>query len=129
MNQQVKQKMYLAAITEMQKKVESYKNKPDANMTYVIKQESYIDAIVNYVQSLEAAIQNERFNKDVLVTTIVGTQNGLVPVLRKEIEDLKMLLKLRGIDEPDQAYLLTDIKEIKRAMSINEAQKTWSELY
>lgn len=129
MNQQVKQKMYLAAITEMQKKVESYKNKPDANMTYVIKQESYIDAIVNYVQSLEAAIQNERFNKDVLVTTVVGTQNGLVPVLRKEIEDLKMLLKLRGIDEHDQAYLLTDVKEIKRAMSINEAQKTWRELY
>lgn len=129
MNQQVKQKMYLAAITEMQKKVESYKNKPDANMTYVIKQESYIDAIVNYVQSLEAAIQNERFNKDVLVTTVVGTQNGLVPVLRKEIEDLKMLLKLRGIDEHDQAYLLTDVKEIKRAISINEAQKTWSELY
>lgn len=129
MNQQVKRKMYLAAITEMQKKVESYKNKPDANMTYVIKQESYIDAIVNYVQSLEAAIQNERFNKDVLVTTVVGTQNGLVPVLRKEIEDLKMLLKLRGIDEHDQAYLLTDVKEIKRAISINEAQKTWSELY
>ena len=129
MNQQVKQKMYLAAITEMQKKVESYKNKPDANMTYVIKQESYIDAIVNYVQSLEAAIQNERFNKDVLVTTVVGTHNGLVPVLRKEIEDLKMLLKLRGIDEHDQAYLLTDVKEIKRAMSINEAQKTWRELY
>lgn len=129
MNQQVKQKMYLAAITEMQKKVESHKNKPDANMTYVIKQESYIDAIVNYVQSLEAAIQNERFNKDVLVTTVVGTQNGLVPVLRKEIEDLKMLLKLRGIDEHDQAYLLTDVKEIKRAISINEAHKTWSELY
>lgn len=98
-------------------------------MTYVIKQESYIDAIVNYVQSLESSLQNERFNKDVLVTTVVGTQNGLVPVLRKEIEDLKMLLKLRGIDEPDQAYLLTDVKEIKRAMSINEAQKTWSELY
>ena len=129
MNQQVRKQMYYASLSEMRNKLKQYEQKPDANVMYIAKQKSYIQAIESYVAELETQVQNERFNKDLLITTVEGEQNGLVPILQKQVRDLQTLLKLRGIDETEQAYLLQDVKEIRRSQSIAQAQTTWKELY
>ena len=129
MNQQVRKQMYYASLSEMRNKLKQYESKPDANAMYLMKQKSYLQAIESYVAELETQVQNERFNKDLLITTVEGEQNGLVPILQKQVRDLQTLLKLRGIDETEQAYLLQDVKEIRRSQSIAQAQTTWKELY
>ena len=129
MNQQVRKQMYYASLSEMRNKLKQYEQKPDANAMYLMKQKSYLQAIESYVAGLETQVQNERFNKDLLITTVEGEQNGLVPILQKQVRDLQTLLKLRGIDETEQAYLLQDVKEIRRSQSIAQAQTTWKELY
>ena len=129
MNQQVRKQMYYASLSEMRNKLKQYEQKPDANAMYLMKQKSYLQAIESYVAELETQVQNERFNKDLLITTVEGEQNGLVPILQKQVRDLQTLLKLRGSDETEQAYLLQDVKEIRRSQSIAQAQTTWKELY
>ena len=129
MNQQVRKQMYYASLSEMRNKLKQYESKPDANAMYLMKQKSYLQAIESYVAELETQVQNERFNKDLLITTVEGEQNGLVPILQKQVRDLQTLLKLRGIDETEQAYLLQDVKEIRRSQSIAQAQTTWKELF
>jgi hypothetical protein len=129
MNQQVRQQMYLASISEMRKKLKAYESKPDANEAYIEKNKAYINAIADYVTELENQIRDSRFNAEFLILTEEGNSGARLKDANKRIQQLEAIIEMKGIKSSELPFLLQDSKEIIRANSISRAMADFPNLY
>lgn len=129
MNQQLTRKFAYIALDEMRNKLTSYAKKPDANLVYLEKNKSYLDAIEKYIKELEQQTTDLKFNREFLIVTEEGNNGERLRDALNKIKRLENILEMKGINTIDQAFLMRDDKEIRRYNSISQAKQTWNELY
>jgi len=121
------------SLKEMNRKMKSYAEKPDANQAYLNKNKFYISALEKYIDLMEREVQNTKFNSDFLIVTESGNQGSVIQELENKVKDYQQILKRYGIDETDQAFMLHSNSErnseTRRFNSIERAKETWPELY
>lgn len=113
------------SIQQWRRKLQAYKG---PNVAAKEEYLEYLDSIEFYVKDLERALRDKQFFHSLQRKQVQPRQTS-VSKLESEIANLKLLLRVHGIQETDLPYIYADMKEIRRASCIANARNQWPELF